>query len=90
MTSDADINAWVRAHANSAYHVCGTCRMGSDDAAVVTPDLKVRGVDGLRVIDAAIMPHVTNGNLNAPSLMIGEKGAAIILGKDPAFLPDKD
>ena len=89
VTSDADIDAWVRAHANSAYHVCGTCRMGSDDAAAVTPDLKVRGVDGLRVIDAAIMPHVTNGNLNAPSLMIGEKGAAIILGKDPAFLPGK-
>ena len=79
VTSDADIDAFVRANANSAYHVCGTCRMGNDDLAVVSPDLHVHGIEGLRVADASIMPTITNGNLNAPSLMIGEKAAAMIL-----------
>ena len=79
VTSDADIDAFVRANANSAYHVCGTCKMGQDEMAVVDPQLRVRGIDGLRVIDASIMPAITNGNTNAPSLMIGEKGAAMIL-----------
>ena len=79
VTSDADIDAFVRANANSAYHVCGTCRMGTDELAVVTPDLRVHGIDGLRVADASIMPSITNGNTNAPSLMIGEKGASMIL-----------
>jgi choline dehydrogenase len=79
VTSDADIDAFVRANANSAYHVCGTCKMGQDEMAVVDPHLRVRGIDGLRVIDASIMPAITNGNTNAPSLMIGEKDAAMIL-----------
>lgn len=79
VTSDADIDAFVRANANSAYHVCGTCRMGTDELAVVAPDLRVHGIDGLRVADASIMPSITNGNTNAPSLMIGEKGASMIL-----------
>ena len=79
VTSDADIDAFVRANANSAYHVCGTCRMGRDDLAVVAPDLHVHGIEGLRVADASIMPSITNCNLNAPSLMIGEKAAAMIL-----------
>ena len=79
VTSDADIDAFVRANANSAYHVCGTCKMGQDEMAVVDPQLRVRGIDGLRVIDASIMPAITNGNTNAPSLMIGEKGASMIL-----------
>ena len=79
VTSDADIDAFVRANANSAYHVCGTCKMGQDELSVVDPRLKVHGIDGLRVIDASIMPAITNGNTNAPSLMIGEKGAAMIL-----------
>ena len=79
VTSDADIDAFVRANANSAYHVCGTCRMGDDELAVVAPDLHVHGIEGLRVADASIMPSITNGNLNAPSLMIGEKAAAMIL-----------
>ena len=78
-TSDDDLDAFVRANANSAYHVCGTCKMGQDDMAVVAPDLRVHGIDGLRVIDASIMPSITNGNTNAPSLMIGEKGASMIL-----------
>ena len=84
VTSDADIDAFVRANANSAYHLCGTCRMGTDDMAVVSPDLHVHGIEGLRVADASIMPSITNGNTNAPSLMIGEKAAAMILGNRAA------
>ena len=79
VTSDADIDDYVRNNANSAYHLCGTCRMGGDDMAVVTPRLNLRGGDGLRVADASVMPSITNGNTNAPSLMIGEKAADLIL-----------
>ena len=83
--SDAEIDAFIRAHAESAYHPCGTARMGrADDAgAVVDPECRVIGVDGLRVADSSIFPQVTNGNLNAPSIMVGEKAADHILGRAP-------
>ena len=83
--SDAEIDAFVRGHVESAYHPCGTCRMGrADDAAtVVDPTCKVVGVDGLYVADSSIFPIITNGNLNAPSMMAGEKAADHILGRPP-------
>ena len=83
--SDAALDAFVREHAESAYHPCGTCRIGrSDDAlAVVDPECRVIGVEGLRVADSSIFPRITNGNLNAPSIMTGEKAADHILGREP-------
>jgi choline dehydrogenase len=78
ITSDAALEAFVRKGGTSLYHPVGTCRMGEDPAAVVDSRLRVRGVEGLRVIDAAIMPTVTTGNTNAPSIMIGERGAALV------------
>ncbi|MEZ5595732.1 MAG: choline dehydrogenase [Pseudomonadales bacterium] len=71
--SDADLDAFIRQHAESAYHPCGTCRMGSDALSVVAPDGRVHGTDNLRVVDASIFPHITNGNLNAPTIMVAER-----------------
>ena len=81
--SDAALDDFIRDHVESAYHPCGTARMGrrDDPMAVVDPECRVIGVDGLRVADSSIFPQVTNGNLNAPSIMAGEKAADHILGK---------
>jgi len=83
--SDAALDAHIREHVESAYHPCGTCRMGrADDArSVVDPECRVIGVDGLRVADSSVFPRITNGNLNAPSIMVGEKAADHILGRTP-------
>lgn len=78
--SDADLIADIRARAYSVFHPCGTCRMGPDPAnAVVDHRLRVHGLVGLRVIDASIFPAVTSGNTNAPAMMVGEKGASLVL-----------
>jgi choline dehydrogenase len=83
--SDDAIDDFIREHAESAYHPCGTMRLGqaSDPMAVVDPECRVIGVDGLRVADSSIFPRITNGNLNAPSIMVGEKASDFILGKQP-------
>ncbi|WP_282853275.1 GMC family oxidoreductase [Gulosibacter sediminis] len=79
--TDEEIAAYARKNCVTYHHQVGTCRMGSDDLAVVDPtSLKVRGLEGVRVIDASVMPSVTSGNTNAPSVMIGERGADFILG----------
>lgn len=79
--SDGAIDAFVRRSTESAYHPCGTCRMGNDPMAVVDSECRVRGIQGLRVVDASIFPHITNGNLNAPTIMTAEKAADAILGR---------
>lgn len=83
--SDDAIDDFLREHAESAFHPCGTCKMGatSDPMAVVDPQCRVIGVEGLRVADSSIFPRVTNGNLNGPSIMTGEKASDHILGRDP-------
>jgi len=85
LQSDDELDGAIRDHAESAYHPCGTCRMGraDDRHAVVDPEGRVIGVDGLRVADSSIFPRITNGNLNAPSILVGEKMADHILGRDP-------
>ena len=86
--SDDEIDAFVRDTVQSAYHPCGTCAMGTHDGAVVDPQTKVRGIEGLRVVDSSIMPRITTGNLNAPTIMIAEKAADMILGR-PALAPSQ-
>ena len=84
IVSDEQIDGFIRQHAESAFHPCGSCKMGAahDPMAVVDETCKVIGIEGLRVADSSIMPQVTNGNLNAPTLMIGEKASDHILGRE--------
>ena len=88
IVTDAQIDAFIAEHVESALHPSCTCKMGSprDPMAVVDPELRVIGVQGLRVVDSSVMPTITTGNLNAPTIMIGEKGADHILGK-PMLAP---
>src|SRR5665213_3782675 len=79
--SDEDLDAFIRDTLGTTFHPVGTCRMGRDPLAVVDPKLKVHGIKGLRVIDASVMPNVISGNTNAPVIMIAEKGADMILGR---------
>ncbi len=97
MQSDDELDSFIREHAESAFHPCGTCKMGAadDPTSVVDPECRVIGVDGLRVADSSIFPRITNGNLNGPSIMTGEKAADHILDRhlpasnaEPWFHPD--
>lgn len=85
VSTDANIDAWVREHVESAYHPSCTCKMGAenDPLAVVDPECKVRGLKGLRVVDSSIFPTIPNGNLNAPTIMTAEKASDIVLGATP-------
>jgi choline dehydrogenase len=87
---DAEILDFVARQAESAYHLCGTCRMGREQNAVVDAELRVHGMDGLRVVDASVIPYITNGNLNAPVIMIAEKAADLILHNTPAAAEQLD
>ena len=84
LASDDEIAPFLRAHSETLYHPVGTCRMGTDAEAVVDPDLRVRGVQALRVVDASVMPTITRGNTNAPTIMIAEKAADLLLAAEPA------
>ena len=86
--TDDDWAVFVRAKAALGYHAVGTCRMGSDDGSVLDPELRVRGVEGLRVADASIMPTLTSTNTNATAVMIGEKAADIIAKRKIAIQPE--
>ena len=83
--SDDALDAFIRDHVESAYHPCGTCRMGraTDPGAVVDPECRVIGVEGLRVADSSVFPRIPNGNLNGPSIMVGEKASDHLLGRAP-------
>jgi choline dehydrogenase len=81
--TDDGLLDYIRSNADTAFHFCGSARMGTDDMAVVDPQLRVRGVDKLRVIDASVMPTIASGNINPAVLMIGEKGADLVKGRIP-------
>ena len=83
LEAEDEIVPFLRAHSETLYHPVGTCKMGTDDQSVVDPELRVHGVDGLRVIDASVMPTVTRGNTNAPTVMIAEKAADLVLAAEP-------
>ncbi|UZW55937.1 GMC oxidoreductase [Sphingobium sp. JS3065] len=78
VSSDEEIREYIRQSGQTSYHPIGTCKMGHDDLAVVDDQLRVRGIEGLRIVDASIMPTMPSPNSNAAALMIGEKGADLI------------
>src|SRR5690606_27807678 len=77
--SDEALRDWIRAHVETVYHTAGSCRMGNDYLAVVDSQLRVRGVERLRVIDASVFPTITGSNIHAPTAMVAEKGAELVL-----------
>lgn len=83
VVTEAQIDAFLSSALESAYHPSCACKMGTDEMAVVDPQTKVQGIEGLRVVDSSIFPRITNGNLNAPTIMVAERAADMILGKSP-------
>ena len=83
LNSVEDLNEFIRNKGDTAYHPCGTCKMGNDNLSVVDEELKVYGIENLRVVDASIMPNIITGNLNASTIMIAEKAADLVLKKNP-------
>ncbi len=81
--TDAELDAFIMQAVESAYHPCGTCKMGSDEMSVVDETCRVHGLEGLRIVDSSIMPSIVSGNLNAPTVMLAEKAADLIRGKTP-------
>ena len=90
LSDDAAVDAWVRRNVETAYHPSCSCRMGArnDDRAVVDPQCRVRGLEGVRIVDSSIFPTIPNGNLNAPTIMVAERAADLILGKEPIRILD--
>ena len=90
LSDDAAVDAWVRRNVETAYHPSCSCRMGArnDERAVVDPQCRVRGLEGVRIVDSSIFPTIPNGNLNAPTIMVAERAADLILGKEPIRILD--